>query len=118
MTERLAWLREAAVAALLASVGALGLEAARPGVVGSTVPLAAPVALAALASAAIAALPPRLAPPLRVWQMLAFGWMAAAAGVSVAVTLRHATPYYPLLGILTAAAAWSACTALWVNSKQ
>lgn len=118
VTERHAWLREAAVAALLASGGALVLEAIRPGVVGSTLPLAAPVALAVLAAAVVAALPPRETPPLRAWQLLAFGWLAAAAGLSVAAILRHATPYALLLGVLAAAAAWSACTALWLRRPE
>ncbi len=118
MTERLPWLREAAVAALLASSGALALESLRPGVVGSTLPLAAPVALAVLAAAAVAALPPRATPPLRAWQLLAFGWIAAAAGLSVAAILRHGTPFYLPLGVLASAAAWSACTALWLRRPE
>ncbi len=115
MTERYTWLREAAVASLLASTGALALESVRPGVVGSTLPLALPVAVAVLAAAALAALPPRATPALRAWQLLAFGWIAAAAGLSVAAILRHATPFSLPLGVLAAAAAWSACTALWLR---
>lgn len=116
MIRGFSWLRDAAAAALFASVGTLALEAIRPGTVGSTLPLALPVSAAVLASVAIAALPPRPAPPLRAWQMLAFGWVAATAGLAVAAVLRHSTEYALPLGALAAAAVWGACAALWLRA--
>jgi hypothetical protein len=118
MTERYTWLREAAVATLLASVGSLCLEAIRPGTIGTTVPLALPVILAALAAATIAALPPRIISPLRAWQLLAFGWIAAMAGVAVVALLRHTTPYALIIGVLAAAAVWCGCLALWLRGSR
>ena len=117
MTERYTWLREAAVATLLASGGSLCLEAVRLGTIGTTMPLALLVILATLAVVVIAALPPQVTPPLRAWQLLAFGWIAAMAGVAVVALLRHATPYALLIGVLAAAAAWSSCIALWLRKK-
>jgi len=118
MTERYTWLREAAVATLLASVGSLCLEAIRPGTIGTTLPLALPVTLAVLAATVLAVLPQRITLPLRAWQLLAFGWIAAMAGVAVVALLRHATPYSLLIGVLAAAAAWCSCIALWLRGSR
>lgn len=119
MSNVVAWLREAALAALLASAGALAMEAAKPGSASATVPLGAVVALCAVAAAALAALPPPAAARrLNAWQLLAFGWLSAAVGIATVALLRHATDYALPLGALAAAAAWAACAALWLRQPE